>query len=135
MCIQPCREAGTSTGSGNTRITQKASNPTECQVFRATRKAIWTATLMTAHGRNSTTNGPPNQAAIASRAYRSISLQSASNGSQRHAELLREIAGDQTRNQTPFPKTGPELGRLRHPWYNCTAFFLFRDILGWVFSH
>src|SRR5262249_32721191 len=57
---------GTSTGSGNTRITQRASNPTECQVFRATRKAILTAILMTARGRNSTTNGRPSQAAIAS---------------------------------------------------------------------
>src|SRR5215813_1445860 len=61
MCIQSCREAGTSTGSGNTRITQRASNPTECQAFRATRKAILTAILMTARGRNSTTNGRPSQ--------------------------------------------------------------------------
>src|SRR5262249_16884108 len=91
MCIPSCRGAGTSTGSGNTRITQRASNPTECQVFLATRKAILTAILMTARGRNSTTNGRPTQAAIASRAYRSISLQSASNGSQRHPELLREL--------------------------------------------
>jgi hypothetical protein len=33
--------------SGNTRITQRASNPTECQVFRTIRKTILTANLMT----------------------------------------------------------------------------------------
>ena len=36
------------------------------------------------------------------------------------------IAGDQTRNQLCSQKTGPELGRLRHPWYNCTAFSISR---------
>src|SRR6516164_2815069 len=36
------------------------------------------------------------------------------------------IAGDQTRNHLRSKKTGPELGRLRHPWYNCTAFSISR---------
>jgi hypothetical protein len=37
------------------------------------------------------------------------------------------IAGDQTRNRFHSQKTGLELGRLRHPWYNCIAFSISRD--------
>jgi hypothetical protein len=134
--VHPSRaeELGQVLGSGNTRITQRASNPTECQVFRATRKAILTAILMTARGRNSTTNGRPSQAAIASRAYRSISLQSASNGSQRHAELLRELR-EIKREINSVPKKR-DLSLVAYVILGTIALlFLFRDILGWVFSH
>jgi hypothetical protein len=36
------------------------------------------------------------------------------------------IAADQTRNRHRSQKTGLELGRLRHPWYDYTAFSISR---------